>query len=93
MKKYIVEIIPIAFIIFIISTILILSYNNNDNKINNVNLNVVEFGYDNHDYILVETNNESRTTTGIVHNPNCHCYDSIINKNNNRKYKIKTEKL
>lgn len=72
MKKYILEIIPIAFIIFIISTILILSYNNNDNKINNVKLNVVEFGYDNHDYMYFKNINH------IIHNPNCHCYDTII---------------
>lgn len=62
MKKYIVEIIPIAFIILIISFILTLSYNNNDNKINNVKLNVVEFGYDNHDYIYFESINH------IIHN-------------------------
>lgn len=77
MKKYIVEIIPIAFIILIISFILILSYNNNDNKINNVKLNVVEFGYDNHDYIWFESYSGTSATAVVVHNPNCHCYDSI----------------
>lgn len=41
---------------------------------------IIEFGYDNHDYIWFESNVGSVATAGVVHSPNCHCYDSIKSK-------------
>lgn len=35
---------------------------------------IVRFGYDGHDYIRFIWGHGDRTTSGIVHDPDCHCH-------------------
>lgn len=78
MKRYIIEALPfIIIIVFIFSIVKLCEENKNDN-IKSINLNIIEFGLDNHDYIYFKTTND------ILHSPNCHCHEVSLDSLNKK---------
>ena len=45
---------------------------NNTSETVNIHMNVLEYEYNGHDYIMFSRYGNS-SAVGVVHNPNCHC--------------------